>query len=80
MSNASRLVDKLMQKGFVDRVACKEDRRRVNVFITDKGLNLLAEASEAMEKRFHAENNGLTEKDAILLNALLDNIRKGQSL
>ena len=75
MSNASRLVDKLLQKGLVDRVVCAEDRRRVNIHITDEGLALLEESSKAMEKRFHEESAGLTEEEAVLLNALLDNVR-----
>ena len=44
MSNASRLVDKLLAKGLVVRVTSKEDRRRVDVSITDSGLKLLEEA------------------------------------
>ncbi len=41
MSNASRLVEKLLGKGLVDRQMNDVDRRRVDVTITDKGLALL---------------------------------------
>ncbi len=41
MSNASRLVEKLKNKGFVKRDECPKDRRQVDVMITEKGLDLL---------------------------------------
>ena len=42
MSNASRLVDKLVAKKFVERTQCENDRRAVDVLITKKGLSLLS--------------------------------------
>lgn len=41
-SNATRLVEKLRQKGLVKREVCKHNRRQVDIWITDKGLELLA--------------------------------------
>lgn len=41
MSNTSRLVDRLINKGLVRREVCSENRRKVDIFITKKGLNLL---------------------------------------
>ena len=41
MSDTSRLVERLRVKGLVDRKICKEDRRKSDVKITDKGLELL---------------------------------------
>src|SRR5688500_11918684 len=41
MSNATRLVDKLMEKGLVDRCQCAENRRKVDIVITTAGLHLL---------------------------------------
>ena len=49
MSNASRLVEKLYQKGLVERKSCASDRRRVDIVITKKGLDLVAKASETLE-------------------------------
>ncbi len=46
MSNASRLVDKLLLKELVKRDECKNDRRRVDIYITEKGLHTLEVASE----------------------------------
>ncbi len=41
MSNVSRLIDKLLDKGLVERKECKENRRMVDIRITAVGLSLL---------------------------------------
>lgn len=75
MSNASRLVEKLKQKGLVDRDYCPEDRRRVNISITDKGLSLLAEATVALEDASMTQMKNLSDSEAEILNVYLDKIR-----
>ncbi len=75
MSNASRLVDKLLQKGYVDRQACPEDRRRVDVKITSEGLKIIGEASEVMEQSLFKQMENLSVTEAELLNKLLDQLR-----
>lgn len=75
MSNASRLVDKLKKKGLVERKNCIEDRRRVNISITQAGLDLLAEASQALEHASLAQMEHLNDKEAELLNDFLDRVR-----
>lgn len=75
MSNASRLVEKLKQKGYVERWECPEDRRRVEVYITDSGLKILEKASAAMEGDFEAFRERLGEEEVKLLNEMLDRLR-----
>jgi len=75
MSNASRLVDKLSKKGLVLRKTCPADRRRVDIRITEEGLQLLAEASEAMETGLEAKMGSLEWEEAMELNRLLDKMR-----
>lgn len=43
MSDASRIIDKLVAKGLVIRNQCPGNRRSVNLLISDKGLALLKE-------------------------------------
>jgi len=43
MSNTTRLVDKLILKGLVERFICEKNRRKVDIYITEQGLNLLNE-------------------------------------
>lgn len=76
MSNASRLVDKLIEKGLVVRNTCPDDRRRVDVVISAIGLQVVARASEAVEQMYLLDSQFLTEEEALLLSDLLDKIRK----
>lgn len=75
MSNASRLVDKLLVKKLVERKTCREDRRAVDVIITKKGLSLLA-LLDRQEKEWMKKISVLSETEAKILNKLLDKIRK----
>ena len=74
MSNASRLVEKLKRKGLVDRQICPEDRRRVDVFITDKGLDLVNQASAVMEEDLQRVMSSISREEAVALNQILDTI------
>jgi hypothetical protein len=74
-SNATRLVEKLKQKGLVNRVTCPSNRRQVDITITDKGLKLLKKIDEESADRIDSFS-GLTKKEAVQLNALLDKMRK----
>src|SRR3954471_7054772 len=69
-SNASRLVEKLRLKKLVEPTVCPEDRRAVNVVITQKGLDLLNELDKE-ETSFIKELKNLSEKEAEQLNLLL---------
>ena len=50
MSNASRLVDKLVAKKLVLRTECPSDRRAVDVVITEKGSGLTQQAGCASDR------------------------------
>jgi DNA-binding MarR family transcriptional regulator len=72
-SNCSRIVEKLKQKGFVDRKENKEDRRHVDITITQKGLTLLEKIDNENNDNRLKEN--LSVKEAETLNELLDKLR-----
>ncbi|MDA9967682.1 MarR family transcriptional regulator [Salibacteraceae bacterium] len=73
MSNASRLVDKLLSKELVERKSSKEDRRQVDILITEKGLKTIEAASLAMENTMNVLD--ITDEDAEQLSVLLDKLR-----
>ena len=75
MSNASRLVDKLLVKELVVRKLCPHDRRAVDVTITEKGLNLLKEL-DTLQNQWESKFHGLTENEALQLSTLLDKMRQ----
>ncbi len=74
MSNASRLVEKLRLKGFVARKDSKEDRRKADVVITEKGLDLLEEIDVTMGK-LEDDFRTLSVTEVEKLNELLDKMR-----
>lgn len=76
MSDTSRIVDRLITKGFVKKLTCKNDRRLVDVVITDKGKKLL-ERLDIRQDEMDGVLGNLSEKDANILSDLLDKIRDG---
>lgn len=74
MSNASRLVEKLKQKGLVEREACDEDRRRVDVSLTSKGLELLEKTALLVDENIEANMRNLSAEQTALLNDLLNQL------
>lgn len=74
MSNASRLVERLRKKGLVVRKICRNDRRAVDVKITDSGLNLLKQL-DSIENEWQKRFKNLDTKDINKLNTILDNMR-----
>ena len=74
-SNTTRLVDKLLLKEFVTREVCHENRRKIEVSITQKGLNVLTELDPKViehEKKF---SKNLTSQELEQLNILLEKYR-----
>jgi len=75
MSNASRLVDKLKDKGLVERQECPADRRRVDIVITPKGDDMVARASTFVDNFTREIEENLSMEEAITLSHLLDKLR-----
>lgn len=74
MSDVSRLVEKLRLKGLVQRHICPDNRRNVDVCITEDGLNLLAQIDKHQEEMDSFLSN-LNEGEISHLNILLDKLR-----
>ena len=74
-SNVTRLVEKLRLKGFVERVPCEDNRRKVEISITALGLQTL----ESLEPIFQGEHKeifaNLTDEESQQLSNLLDKLR-----
>jgi len=70
--NATRLMDKLFAKNYIDRLPCSHDRRVVKIVITPKGSDLL----ESIPNNFNKELlKNLNEQEAEQLSNLLDKMR-----
>lgn len=75
MSDTSRIVDRIIIKGFAKKTICKSDKRLVDVTITTRGLKLL-EKMDKQEDKMAAIFAKLSESEAKTLNKLLDKIRQ----
>ncbi|MFL5788175.1 MAG: MarR family winged helix-turn-helix transcriptional regulator [Flavisolibacter sp.] len=74
MSDTSRIVDRLVAKQLVKKATCPNDKRLVDVTITEKGQKLLKKLESEADPV--AEIMGkLTEKEAENLSLLLDKLR-----
>ena len=74
MSDASRIVDRLVQKGLVSRCTNNKDRRAVDIRISDAGLDILSKMDVEFKTKEIFKDN-LTEEEAGKLSDLLDKLR-----
>lgn len=76
MSNTTRLVDKLLEKGLVDRIICPENRRKVEITITENGLKLLEQIDGVLETAETQLMEVLDMEEVIRLQEILSKIKK----
>lgn len=74
-SNTTRLVDKLLAKNLVDRAVCENNRRKIEVTITDKGLQLLNIVDNKVEQAESELVDKLTEPEKKQFVELLEKFR-----
>ncbi len=74
-SNTTRLVDKLIKKNWVRRQVCANNRRKIELFITEDGLQLLTTLDPFMENNNKDLVSALTDTELETLNNLLDKLR-----
>jgi DNA-binding MarR family transcriptional regulator len=73
-SNCTRLVEKLRQKGLVYRELCENNRRQVDISITEKGLSLLTKIDKESDSWLSNLKN-ISKTEAQELNRMLDKLR-----
>jgi DNA-binding MarR family transcriptional regulator len=76
-SNVTRITDRLIDKGLVLRAVSITNRRIQNLNIQKSGIQLL-EVIDGYHNRIIGVLGNLDEKEAELLNALLDKIREAK--
>lgn len=74
-SNTTRLVDKLLLKELVTRNVCPNNRRKIEVLITQKGLDVLAELDPKVIAHENELSTNLTKQELEQLNNLLEKYR-----
>lgn len=74
MSDASRIVERLVQKGLVSRCTNVKDRRAVDIKISVQGLEILQKLDTEMITKDLIKGT-ITDEEAGLLSSLLDKMR-----
>ncbi|HRD38816.1 MAG TPA: MarR family transcriptional regulator, partial [Bacteroidia bacterium] len=74
-NDVTRLVDKLVKMDLLKRSLCEENRRKIDINLTDKGVKFLKEINEPMRKQYLNMKKFLSEKEAESLSNLLDKLR-----
>ncbi|PWB26411.1 MarR family transcriptional regulator [Flavobacterium sp. HTF] len=74
-SNTTRLVDKLLLKKLVKREVCTENRRKIDVFITPKGIEFVNEIKPKISALEEKMAHNLSPDELDNLNLLLEKYR-----
>ncbi|MBE0391582.1 DNA-binding MarR family transcriptional regulator [Flavobacterium sp. 7E] len=74
-SNTTRLVDKLLLKEFVTRKVCPDNRRKIEVAITQKGLDALTQLEPKVIAHENHFAKNLNTEELELLNILIEKYR-----
>ncbi len=72
MSNTTRLVDKLLDKGYLNRVVCPSNRRKIEITLTSQGREALLEMDKAVTDMEKKLLTAFSQKELSQLNELLD--------
>ena len=78
MSDTSRIVDRLIVKGLVEKTACIKDKRLVDITVSKKGLQLL-EKLDSLNEHIDSILKGVSEKEAQAMNQILDKLRENSN-
>ena len=74
--DVTRLIDRLLQKGYVSRCVCSNNRRQIDICITEKGILLLQDIEPKMRKMMSFTQH-ISEQEAMQVNFILDKFRNG---
>ena len=74
MSNTTRLIDKLIEKKLVVRKICKDNRRKIEILITDKGLEVLDQLDAKIQETEAAILQPLSLEEQKTLRSLINKI------
>lgn len=76
-ANTTRLVDQLLAKGLVTRVACEHDRRRLRVQLSSEGLAMIDQLMPAIASQLQGFFSQLSPVQCAVLEQLLQQVVQG---
>ncbi len=74
-SNTTRIVDKLIKKELVTKKKCPSNKRKVEILITNRGLQFLEKLNKVVEKKETDIVQHMSKKELDELNKLLNKLR-----
>jgi len=74
-NDLTRLLDKLERKGLIQRNLCPTNRRKMDITLTQAGLELLEKMNRIMDQTHDALKKRLSDREAASLSHLLDKMR-----
>ncbi len=74
-SNTTRLIDKLLLKSMVTRKECPENRRKIEILITEIGLSILTQLDPIIIAHENQFASNLSQPELEQLNTLLEKYR-----
>ena len=74
MSDTSRIVERLLKKGFVEKKICSTDKRMVDIHISKIGNSVL-EKLDCKNDKLDTILQKISLEEALILNRLLDKMR-----
>ncbi len=75
MSNTTRLVGQLENKGYATRSRNLKNRREVNIAITSEGVKLFQRLEKELNQLKKTTTEQLTKVEALILNRLLEKLK-----
>lgn len=72
MSNTTRLVDKLLLKGYVSRIVCPKNRRKIEINITPEGARALEQMDKVVNHTQESLLQEFSKEELESLNLLLN--------
>lgn len=73
--NLTKIVDQLVEDGYVERLPDQTDRRVLNISLTEKGRSVMAERRERMKSRLVEDLAHLTDEELEYLYATFERVR-----
>jgi len=78
MADASRLVERLLKKGLVTRIASAKDRRLVDISISSEGARFIDKLNN-LDKIIEKMYINIDQEEAVQLNVLLNKLRSSSN-
>ena len=78
-SNVTRIIDKLLSKGYVERKECPVNRRKMDITITDSGLEILKLLDKKVIALHQSLMENLDEEELEILKNLIMKLKRNNN-